>query len=138
VDGLVERLELGELAGRQVLVDDHDEVAVAELGGVADGEGALEVEAQEVVAQGGADAVQQVGEDGVQLGKGRGLARGSAVVFRMGHGKSRRGCVRARAQHRVRRALADRRRGLVGPPGLTASGDGFQSRGRSLRMGGEG
>jgi len=87
VDARVQRLEGRQFLRRDVVRRDDDEVAVAELGGVADGKGALQIGAYEVVAEQAPGILHQVGEDGVEVGEGRGGAQRRAVLG-FGHGDS--------------------------------------------------
>ena len=83
VDLLVQGLEAGELAGRQVLLGDDDEVAVRIGGVVPHREGALQVGPDEVVGERGLGAGEQALQDEVELGIGGERARAGVGT---GHG----------------------------------------------------
>jgi hypothetical protein len=88
VDGGVHGLQLGALIGGEVAGDRDHEVAVAHFVGVADGEGALQIEANQVLAENGPDVVGQVRQEGVEGGEWGDFARRGALVFAVLHGRS--------------------------------------------------
>jgi hypothetical protein len=71
---LVQRLETDCLVGRDLAMHDDEEVNVAVLIGIPDGERALEVRAAEILTDYVARARHQLSEDRVQVGVvGRGV-----------------------------------------------------------------
>ena len=78
VNGPVHGLQDGDLFVREVAPGDGDEIAVAGLVGVADGEGPLEVEAHEVIGQALADPLEEGVQDMVELDIGGGAPHGGA------------------------------------------------------------
>ena len=65
-----------QFLGPDVPMSDDHEVAVAPGREVTDREGALQIGAQEVVAETRLGAFDQVGENAVELGVGRGMDHG--------------------------------------------------------------
>jgi hypothetical protein len=107
VDGGVQIVQAGDLVGRQVTADGDDEIAVTVGVGVADGERALQVGADENIAKAPPDAGQKNGEHGVEVIKSCGGARGNAAGYgSIGQGKHPFAGVRRRSAARGQGAQA--------------------------------